>query len=121
MMPKQKVHNGFSYLGRTGWICLALAILVVLAAATTFHAEEDPIYAMCQSQTDRPGPWCYQEEVERIGDPDLCENILTYWPKADGVHGWCYYRLALLQKDCKLCDRIKKQDIKRTCKLDVCK
>ena len=118
MMAKQKGRNGISYFGGAGGVCLALAMLLVLLAASTFHPEEDPIYDMCQAQTDRPGPWCYQEEVERVGDPDLCENILTYWPNADGVHGWCYYRLALLQKDCTLCDRIHKDDIKRTCRLD---
>lgn len=118
MMIKPKKNNGLSYFARGGGVCLALAMLLVLLAASTFHAEEDPIYDMCQSQTERPGPWCYQEEVEKIGDPDLCENILKYWPKAIGVHGWCYYRLALLQKDCSLCSRIRKDDIKKTCRLD---
>ena len=118
MMAKQKGRNGISYFGSAGRVFLALAMLLVLLAASTFHPEEDPIYDMCQAQTDRPGPWCYQEEVERVGDPDLCENILTYWPKAIGVHGWCYYRLALLHKDCTLCDRIRKDDIKKTCRLD---
>ena len=84
-------------------------------------AEDDPIYEKCTGQQDRPAPWCYQEEVERIGDPDLCENILQYWPAADGVHGWCFYRLALKNKDCSLCNRIKKADIRKMCILDVCK
>ena len=82
-------------------------------------AESDSIYDKCKDQPREP--WCYQEEVERIGDPDLCENILEYWPKADGVHGWCFYRLALKNKDCSLCDRIQKGDIRKLCILDVCK
>lgn len=84
-------------------------------------AESDVIYEKCTKQQADPAPWCYQMEVERIGDPDLCENILEYWPKADGVHGWCFYRLALKQKDCSLCDRIQKEDIRKLCILEVCK
>ena len=84
-------------------------------------AESDAIYEKCTNQQADPAPWCYQREVERIGDADLCENILKYWPKADGVHSWCFYRLALKQKDCSLCDRIKKEDIRKLCILEVCK
>ena len=97
---------------------LITATVILLVMTGPLSAGEDPIYEMCQAQTERPGPWCYQEEVERIGDPDLCENILTYWPTADGVHGWCYYRLALLNKDCTLCNRIHKGDIEKICWLD---
>jgi len=101
-------------------IFLPLALLLLLfLAAPTASAEEDPLYEMCQAQTDRPGPWCYQEEVEKIGDPDLCENILKYWPRAIGVHGWCYYRLAFLHKDCTLCDRIWKTIPKKPADLIV--
>ena len=82
-------------------------------------ADSDSIYEKCRDQPREP--WCYQKEVERIGDADLCENILKYWPKADGVHGWCFYRLALKQKDCSLCDRIQKEDIRKLCILEVCK
>jgi len=84
-------------------------------------AESDPIYEKCISQKDDPAPWCYQMEVEKIGDPDLCDNILNYWPTADGVHGQCLYQLALKNKDCSLCNRIKKADIRKMCILDVCK
>jgi len=82
-------------------------------------AEEDEIYEKCKNEPR--GPWCYQETVEQLNEPVLCENILKYWPKANGVHGWCYYRLALIHKDCTLCDFIKKADIKKMCKLDACK
>ena len=99
-----------------------LIILLALAAfpiATPCNSGDDPIYDKCK---DHPrGPWCYQETVEKIGDPGLCENILKFWPKADGVHGWCYYQLAMKQKKCALCDKIKKADIKKMCGLDVCK
>jgi len=61
------------------------------------------------SQQERPALWCYQEEVEKTGDPELCENIIEYWPIADGVHGECYFRLALKKKDCSLCRRIHKE------------
>jgi hypothetical protein len=119
-MVAQKTTSNRSLLMATSSLaCLLLILLLFIFLATpTASAGEDPIYEMCQAQTDRPGPWCYQEEVEKIGDPDLCENILKYWPRAIGVHGWCYYRLALLQKDCTLCDRIHKGDIKKTCRLD---
>ena len=100
-----------------------LVFLFVLISLCLFSnhafAESDPIYEKCRDQPREP--WCYQEEVERIGDPDLCENILEYWPKANGVHGWCFYRLALKHKDCSLCDRIQKEDIRKLCILEVCK
>ena len=100
---------------------LVAIVICFCLSATVVFAEKDPIYDTCMSQTDRPGPWCYQEEVEKIGDPCLCENILKYWPIAMGVHGWCYYRLAIIQKNCDLCNLIKAQDIKKMCKLDACK
>lgn len=108
----------FLFMATSPRFCLPLALLLLFLAAPIASAGEDPIYEICQAQTERPGPWCYQEKVEKIGDPDLCENILEYWPRAIGVHGWCYYRLALLQKDCSLCDRIHKDDIQKTCRLD---
>ena len=110
-----------SLLELPAWIYPAASMLLVLFLSTALFAQEDPIYEKCTAQTKAPAPWCYQEEVEKIGDPNLCENILKYWPKADGVHGWCYYRLALVQKDCELCNRIATPDIKRMCKLDACK
>ena len=101
--------------------CWILVVTLMSVALTQGNAlsENDAIYETCK---DNPrGPWCYQETVEQLNEPDLCENILTYWPKADGVHGVCYYHLALKNKDCALCDRIHKADIKRMCRLDVCK
>lgn len=84
-------------------------------------AESDAIYEKCINQQTEPAPWCYQRKVERIGDADLCEKILEYWPKANGVHGWCFYRLALKHKDCSLCDRIQAEDIRKLCILEACK
>ncbi len=102
-----------------------LTFLFVLISLFLFSnqvfAESDAIYEKCTNQQADPAPWCYQMEVEQIGDADLCENILKYWPKADGVHAWCFYRLALKQKDCSLCDRIQKEDIRKLCILEVCK
>ena len=95
-----------------------LIISSIMISALCF-AEDDPIYEKCKDQPR--GPWCYQETVEKLGKPELCENILKFWPKADGVHDWCYYQLAMKQKDCSLCKKIKKADIKKMCKLDVCK
>jgi hypothetical protein len=100
-----------------------LAFLCVLISLFLFtirgFAESGPIYEKCR---DHPrGPWCYQEEVERIGSPDLCENILRYWPKADGVHGWCFYCLAVKKEDCSLCNRIQTHDIRKMCIRDVCR
>jgi hypothetical protein len=100
-----------------------LALLFVPISLFLFSsqvlAESDPIYDKCRDQPR--GPWCYEEEVERVGSPDLCENILKYWPKADGVHGWCLYHLAVQKKDCSLCNRIQTQDIRKMCIQDVCK
>jgi len=103
------------------WASLATSILLTFFPTTVLFAEEDPIFEKCLSQTDTPAPWCYQEEIEKIGDPTLCENILKYWPKTDGVHGHCYYQLAIQNKDCTLCMKIKKKDIKKMCELDACK
>jgi hypothetical protein len=100
------------------WILIVILMSFVMARGSAF-SENDSLYETCK---DRPrGPWCYQEAVEQLNQPDLCENILKYWPKADGVHGWCYYQLALKNKECALCDRIKKADIKKMCRLDACK
>lgn len=102
-----------------------LTFLFILISLFLFSnqvfAESDAIYEKCINQQTDPAPWCYQMEVERIGDADLCEKILEYWPKANGVHGWCFYRLALKQKDCSLCDRIQKEDIRKLCILEVSK
>ncbi len=103
------------------WICLATSMVLTFVSATVLFAEEDLFYEKCISQMDTPAPWCYQEEVEKTGDPTLCENILKYWPKADGVHGYCYYQLAIKNKDCELCRQIKKKDIREMCELDACK
>ncbi|MCD4744653.1 MAG: hypothetical protein K8R67_19490 [Desulfobacteraceae bacterium] len=102
-------------------LCIACACLVIgsMIFSSLVLAEEDQIYTECKSNPR--GPWCYQEAVEQLNEPVLCENILKYWPKAQGVHGWCYYQLALKYKDCALCDFIQKADIKKMCKLDVCK
>lgn len=105
---------------RYRWLLL-LPLTFSFFFLTFAFAEDDPIYKQCMNQTDDPPPWCYQMTVEKIGDADLCENILEYWPKANGVHGWCFYRLALKQKDCSLCDRIQKEDIRKLCILEVCK
>ena len=99
-----------------GCICLVIGSLVFSPLAL---AQEDEIYEKCKNHPR--ASWCYQELVEQLDEPALCENILKYWPKANGVHGWCYYQLALKNKDCALCDFIQKADIKKMCKLDVCK
>ena len=103
---------------RLTFLCILISLFFFFTQAL---AESDPIYEKCTHQKDDPAPWCYQREVEEIGDPDLCENIIKYWPKADGVHGWCFYRLALKNKDCSLCDRIQAEDVRKLCILDVCK
>ena len=98
-----------------------ILILFMISMSKVPVSKEDPIYKKCTSQTEHPGPWCYQEEVKKIGDPALCENIIKYWPKATGVRGQCYYELARKKMDCELCERIKDKDIKKMCELDVCK
>ena len=98
---------------------IVIATLILLTFTAVVQAETDELYEACKSNPR--GPWCYQEAVEQINNPDLCENILTYWPKASGVHGWCYYQLAIKNKDCNLCDAIRKDDVKTMCVKDVCK
>ena len=101
------------------WIFVFVLFSFVLFPFQAFTGD-DPIHDKCMNQTDDPPPWCYQMTVEKIGNPALCENILKYWPKADGVHGVCYYHLAMKQKNCALCDLIRNADIRKMCKLDVC-
>ena len=120
-MKKNRHGNGFSRFRILPWIGLTASLLLLLLPAAILSAQDDPIYEKCISQSDNPAPWCYQEEVKRAGDPDLCENILKYWPKADGVHGQCYYELAIQNKDCELCKRIKDEQIRKMCELDACK
>ena len=102
-------------------LTFVLVLFGFLLFSNQVFSESDPIYEKCTNQQKDPAPWCYQMEVERIGDPDLCENILRYWPKARGVYGWCFFRIALKNKDCSLCDRIQKKDIHKLCILEVCK
>ncbi|MBC2744740.1 MAG: hypothetical protein HGJ93_17345 [Desulfosarcina sp.] len=101
-------------------VCVCLVFGSMILSPLVF-AENNPIYEKCMRQTFAPPPWCYQMTVEKIGDPKLCENILKYWPRAGGVHGVCYYNLAMKQKKCALCNFIKKADLKEMCKRDVCK
>ena len=105
---------------RYQWILIVVMVVFFFFIGNAF-AGDDPIHEKCMNQADDPPPWCYQMEVERIGDAGLCENILKYWPKAVGVHGVCYYNLARKQKDCSLCSFIENADIKKMCELDVCK
>jgi len=98
------------------WAIITITLLSVFVVAPL--AANDAIYEKCKEHPR--GPWCYEEAVEQINRPDLCENILTYWPKADGVHGWCYYQLGMKNKDCGLCSRIHKADLKQMCQRDVC-
>ena len=105
---------------RYQWILIVVMVGFSLFIGNAL-AENDSIYEKCINQQTDPAPWCYQMEVERIGDADLCENIFKYWPKANGVHGWCFFRIALKNKDCSLCDRIQKKDIHKLCILEVCK
>jgi len=102
-------------------LIFVLVLSGVLLFSNQVFSENDSIYEKCKNQQKNPAPWCYQMEAERIGDPDLCENILQYWPNADGVHGWCFFRIALKNKDCTLCNRIQKKDIRKLCVLEVCK
>jgi hypothetical protein len=103
---------------RFWWIFFVVFAFLALISGYAL-SEDDILYKTCK---DNPrGPWCYQEAVEQLNQPELCETILEYWPKADGVHGWCYYQLALKNRDCRLCDRIHKADLKRMCRRDVCK
>ena len=119
---KENVHvTYFSRYEVLFWISLAASLLLLIPPATLLCEEDDPIYEKCISQSDDPAPWCYQQEVKSIGNPDLCENILKYWPKADGVHGQCYYELAIQNKDCELCKSIKNEQIRKMCELDACK
>ncbi len=101
------------------WKWIVGGLLILCSGAVVWAGSSDPLYERCKD--DVRAPWCYQEEVERIGDPDLCENILLHWPSAKGVHGWCYYRIAFKKKDCALCDRIVHNQTRSLCKKDLCR
>ena len=103
-------------------IVISLALCGWLVMATVAAMAQDGTDELFEQCKDHPrGPWCYQEALAQRNQPELCENILKYWPRADGVHGWCYYQLAMKNKDCNLCDRIHAADIKRMCRMDVCR
>ncbi len=106
---------------RKRMIATATMLLWVLTVAAVTSAQDNPDELFEQCKDHPRGPWCYQETVEQINRPDLCENILKHWPRADGVHGWCYYQLAMKNKDCSLCERVYKADIRQMCQRDVCK
>ncbi|WP_319406571.1 hypothetical protein [uncultured Desulfosarcina sp.] len=100
------------------WFVFAFILIVYVLSPGDAFSGNDALYETCK---DHPrGPWCYQEALEQRNQPELCEKILEYWPKADGVHGWCYYQLAMKNKDCSLCERIRTADIKNMCRKDVC-
>ncbi len=102
-----------------GIFTVSIAMALALPGASAF-AEEDALYERCKD--DVRAPWCYEEEVVKAQQPDRCENITKHWGKAAlGVEGYCFYEIAVKTRDCALCKRIKKSDIRRTCKLDACK
>ena len=100
----------------SGFLCLWI---VAVTAAAMAQDPQDEIFEACKENPR--GPWCYQETVEQRNQPEMCENILKHWPGADGVHGRGCYQLAMKNRDCTLCERIHKADIKRMCRRDVCK
>ncbi|BBO69450.1 hypothetical protein DSCA_33800 [Desulfosarcina alkanivorans] len=72
---------------RKRMIVTATMLLWAFTTAVVATAQDNPdeLFERCK---DHPrGPWCYQETVEQRNQPELCKNILTYWPNADGVHG----------------------------------
>ena len=100
-------------------ITVSIMIALSLSGAIAF-AEEDTLFERCKD--DPRAPWCYEEEVVAQRQPDRCENITKHWGKAAmGVEGYCFYEIAVKTRDCSLCKRIKKGDIRKTCKLDACK
>lgn len=72
-----------------GFIVLLSALLSLVFVFSNARSESDPIHEKCTHQKNDPASWFYQKEEEEIGDPDLCEKTLEYWPRPDGVHGWC--------------------------------
>lgn len=101
-------------------IAIFAVISVLFFSGPSAFAEEDALYERCK---DAPrAPWCYEEEVVKQQQPDRCENITKHWGNAAlGVQGYCFYEIAVKTRDCALCKRIKKSDIRKTCKLDACK
>ena len=98
-------------------VSIMMAFLLINATAV---AGEDALYERCKD--DPRAPWCYEEEVVAQQQPDRCENITKHWGKAAlGVEGYCLYEIAIKTRDCSLCKRIKKGDIRKTCRLDACK
>ncbi len=105
---------------RTIAIITASIMIALSFPGATALAEEDALFERCK---DAPrAPWCYEEEVVAQRQPDRCEHITKHWGKAAlGVEGYCFYEIAVQTRDCSLCKRIKKGDIRKTCKLDACK
>lgn len=54
-----------------------------------FKIRQNDIQYLTDPKTQRRTPprrTHYQEIVGQLDEPALCENILKYWPKANGVH-----------------------------------
>ncbi len=88
---------------------------------TQENRSEEALHAACL--TDKRAPWCYQEKVVAMQNPELCGNITRYWgAKARGVEGYCYYEIARKTSDCSLCKKIKDRQMRRNlCDRDVCR
>lgn len=74
----------------------------------------DAVCAGCV-EDDRP-PWCYSAVAEEQEDPDMCDNITTYWGEdAAPVGAYCIYEIAKATKNCSLCSRIDDSQIRSMC------
>jgi len=77
--------------------------------------------AVCEGCLDDPRPpWCYSDAAGEQDDPDMCENISTYWGEAAAtVEAYCIYEIAKKNKDCSLCSRITNSQVHAIC-VDDC-
>ncbi len=75
---------------------------------------------VCETCLDDPRePWCYSDAAGDAEDPDMCENITTYWGvEAATVEAYCIYEIAKATKNCDLCSRVQDSDVKSMCNDD---
>ena len=63
--------------------------------------------------------WCYADRASTADDPDMCENIVTYWGnEVSNVRDECINTIAIRRNDCSLCGRIDNSQIKTQCEQD---
>ncbi len=98
-------------------------ILLIVAACGSCGGSGD---VDCGTDTDcaecleQANPfWCYADRANTADDPDMCENIVTYWGSdVQNVRDECINTIAIRRNDCSLCGKINNSQIKSQCEQD---